>query len=61
MNLWGSSSHFVVIATIGANTGSITMQWYAYIAYFFGGAFSANAFPHLIAGVSGQPLQSPFA
>ncbi len=37
------------------------MPWYVYFAYFFGGAFLANALPHLIAGVSGQPLQSPFA
>jgi hypothetical protein len=39
----------------------ITMPWYVYVAYFLGGAFFANALPHLIAGVSGQPLQSPFA
>ncbi|WP_437976081.1 hypothetical protein WMF11_00765 [Sorangium sp. So ce295] len=39
----------------------ITMPWYVYFAYFFGGAFLANALPHLIAGVSGQPLQTPFA
>lgn len=31
------------------------------IAHFFGGAFLANALPHLSAGVSGLPLQSPFA
>jgi hypothetical protein len=37
------------------------MPWYVYSAYFFGGAFLANALPHLIAGVSGQPFQSPFA
>jgi hypothetical protein len=37
------------------------MSWYDYVACFFGGAFLANALPHLIAGVSGQPLQSPFA
>lgn len=37
------------------------MPWYVYFAYFFGGAFLANALPHLIAGVSGQPLQTPFA
>jgi hypothetical protein len=39
----------------------IIMPWYVYFAHFFGGAFCANAVPHLIAGVSGQPLQSPFA
>ncbi|MGK3987402.1 hypothetical protein WME99_30455 [Sorangium sp. So ce136] len=37
------------------------MPWYVYFAYFLGGAFFANALPHLIAGVSGQPLQTPFA
>lgn len=37
------------------------MPWYIYVSYFFGGAFFANALPHLIAGVSGHPLQSPFA
>jgi len=37
------------------------MQWYVHFAHFFGGAFFANALPHLIAGMSGQPLQSPFA
>jgi hypothetical protein len=29
--------------------------------YFFGGAFLVNALPHLLAGISGRPLQSPFA
>ena len=37
------------------------MPWYLALAYFFGGAFIANASPHLAAGVSGRPLQSPFA
>jgi hypothetical protein len=37
------------------------MPSYAYVAFFFGGAFLANALPHLMTGVSGQPLQSPFA
>lgn len=37
------------------------MAWYFYAAYFFGGAFLANAIPHLVRGVSGRPLQSPFA
>ncbi len=31
------------------------------IAYFFGGAFLANAAPHLLAGLMGRPFQSPFA
>jgi hypothetical protein len=37
------------------------MRWYHYIAYFFGGAFLANAIPHFVNGVSGNPFQSPFA
>lgn len=37
------------------------MSWQAYVANFFGGAFFANALPHLIAGVSGKRLPSPFA
>jgi hypothetical protein len=36
-------------------------RWYHYIAYFFGGAFLANAVPHLVNGMSGSPFQSPFA
>ena len=37
------------------------MRWYHYLAYFFGGAFLANAIPHLVNGISGNPFQSPFA
>src|ERR1700720_4416380 len=37
------------------------MRWYHYVAYFFGGAFLANAFPHLGNGISGHAFQSPFA
>jgi hypothetical protein len=37
------------------------MTWLHYVCCFLGGAFFANALPHLIAGVSGQPLQTPFA
>jgi hypothetical protein len=37
------------------------MRWYHYVAYFFGGAFLANAVPHFVYGVSGHPFQSPFA
>ena len=37
------------------------MAWYVYVAHFFGGAFLANALPHLTAGVSGRSLQTPFA
>jgi hypothetical protein len=37
------------------------MRWYHYIAYFFGGAFLANAVPHFVSGATGHPFQSPFA
>jgi hypothetical protein len=37
------------------------MHWYYYVAYFFGGAFLANALPHLGNGISGRAFQSPFA
>ena len=32
-----------------------------FVAYFFGGAFLANAIPHLVSGMCGRPFQSPFA
>ena len=31
------------------------------LAYFFGGAFLANAMPHFVSGMMGRPFQSPFA
>jgi hypothetical protein len=37
------------------------MRWYHDVAYFFGGAFFANALPHLGNGISGHAFQSPFA
>jgi hypothetical protein len=37
------------------------MQWYTYIAYFFGGAFLVNAIPHFVSGLTGRPFPSPFA
>ena len=37
------------------------MQWDHFVAWFFGGAFLANAIPHLNNGISGSPFQSPFA
>jgi hypothetical protein len=37
------------------------VPWYHYVSYFFGGAFLANALPHLGNGISGRPFQSPFA
>jgi hypothetical protein len=43
------------------NEGGLTVRWYHYISYFFGGAFLANALPHLGNGISGHAFQSPFA
>ena len=37
------------------------MAWPHLLSYFFGGAFLANAVPHLVAGMMGRPFQSPFA
>jgi hypothetical protein len=37
------------------------MAWHHLVSYFFGGVFFANAIPHLVSGVMGQPFQSPFA
>jgi hypothetical protein len=31
------------------------------VSYFFGGLFLANAIPHFVSGMMGQPFQSPFA
>ncbi len=36
------------------------MAWYWGVSYFFGGVFLANAIPHLVSGVCGKPMQSPF-
>ncbi|MBR0754633.1 hypothetical protein JQ604_20805 [Bradyrhizobium jicamae] len=37
------------------------MNWLDLIAYFFGGAFLTNAIPHVVAGMMGEPFQTPFA
>jgi hypothetical protein len=37
------------------------VRWYHYVSYLFGGAFLANAVPHLVQGMSGSAFQSPFA
>ena len=37
------------------------MHWLYEVSYLFGGAFLANAVPHFVAGIMGQPFQSPFA
>lgn len=37
------------------------MNWLHDLAYFFGGAFLANAAPHCVSGMMGRAFQSPFA
>jgi len=37
------------------------MPWYAYLAYFFGGAFLVNDIPHFTSGVCGRLFPRPFA
>jgi hypothetical protein len=37
------------------------MPWYDYVASFFAGMFLANAVPHFMHGVSGDPFPTPFA
>ncbi len=37
------------------------MLWLHDLAYFCGGAFLANAVPHIASGMTGQPFQTPFA
>jgi hypothetical protein len=37
------------------------MNWLSLVSYFFGGAFLANAIPHVGAGVMGRAFQTPFA
>jgi hypothetical protein len=37
------------------------MTWLHLVSYFFGGIFLANAIPHGVSGMLGQPFQSPFA
>ena len=37
------------------------MNWLHLVSYFFGGAFAANAIPHLVSGAMGRAFQSPFA
>ena len=37
------------------------MKWYRYLALLLAGAFSANAVPHFVNGISGEPFPSPFA
>jgi hypothetical protein len=37
------------------------MPWLPLLSYFFGGAFVANAVPHVVSGMMGRRFQSPFA
>jgi hypothetical protein len=37
------------------------MPWHQVAAYFLGGVFLANFFPHFIAGMSGVRFYTPFA
>lgn len=37
------------------------MAWHQLFSGFFGGAFLANAVPHLVSGMMGRSFQSPFA
>jgi hypothetical protein len=37
------------------------MPWTHYLSWFFGGAFLANAIPHLVSGMMGRAFQTPFA
>lgn len=37
------------------------MSWYVYVAHYVAGLFLANAVPHFVHGISGEPFQSPFA
>ena len=37
------------------------MPWYDYLAAFFAGAFLANAVPHFVKGVCGDPCPTPFS
>jgi hypothetical protein len=37
------------------------LAWLHDVSYFFGGAFLANAVPHVVSGLMGRPFQTPFA
>lgn len=42
-------------------TGNSKIKWYHYVFVFFAGSFLANAVPHFVNGVSGNPFPTPFA
>ena len=37
------------------------VAWLHDVSYFFGGAFLANAVPHVVSGLMGRAFQTPFA
>ena len=37
------------------------MNWLHLVSYFFGAGFLANAVPHFVSGMMGEPFQTPFA
>ncbi|HTW78977.1 MAG TPA: hypothetical protein VME23_05445 [Terracidiphilus sp.] len=37
------------------------MIWLTFVALLLGGAFLANAVPHIVNGISGRAFQTPFA
>ncbi len=37
------------------------MKWYHYLLAFLSGMFLANAVPHFVNGISGEPFPTPFA
>jgi hypothetical protein len=37
------------------------MKWFHYLMAFFGGAFTANFFPHFTRGITGASFPTPFA
>ena len=43
------------------NTHTSHLRWYHYISAFFAGFFLANAVPHFVNGISGDPFPTPFA
>jgi hypothetical protein len=48
------------VDTVEGHYVAFRFSW-AYIAYFFGGAFLVNAIPHFVSGVTGHSFPSPFA
>jgi hypothetical protein len=54
--------HTFLASVDTAESYSVAFRFsWAYIAYFFGGAFLVNAIPHFVSGLTGHPFPSPFA